>query len=265
MNKFKKHKPIPEILTYEELEAIVQAHRNGDEAATLRLINGFSAYMNKFKKLICNGQADIADKDIRGFVGLFMSKERSASLHQFRKNKNSLYEMYKTVSIIQDLFRSCDRDEIEHELFTALLVLAERYKSHGNYFHTYVQRAYRFQLQRQLKSLIDSQLVTSSLPYFDESYQDEDGDFEMIENNHLLINEPLDEINENWINGLTASDIFHSLTKTQRRIMKLYYMDDLTDDEIADRLGVCRATANRRRKRAVKTIERELIKSNGMI
>lgn len=267
MRKIKKFKPQPEKLTYEELELIVQAHREGDEAATLRLINGFYAYMNRFKKLIVGGQADIADKELRGFVGLFMSKERAASLHQFRRNKNSLYEMYKTVGIIQDLFKPFHADEIEHELIATLLILAKRYKSHGNYFHTYIQRAYRFQLQRQLKSLVDSQLITTSLPYFDESYQDESGDFseEIIENKHFFINEPLDDINENWINGLTASDTFHPLTKTQRRILKLYYMDDLTDDEIADKLGICRATANRRRKRAVATIEKELAKSNGIL
>lgn len=267
MKKIKKFKPNPVKLTYEELEIIVQAHRTGDETATTRLINGFYSYMNKFKRLIVNGMADITDREIRSFVGLFMSKERAMVLHQFRRNKNSLYEMYKTIGIIQDLFRPFHPDEIEHELLAALLTLAKRYQSHGNYFHTYVQRAYRFQLQRQLKNLVDTQLVTTHLPYFDESCQDELGDFseDIIESNYYLINEPLDEVNENWINGLTTSDIFHALTKTQRRILKLYYVDDLTDDEIADKLGVCRATANRRRLRAVLDVEKEVEKAGGII
>lgn len=266
MRKFKRYRPTPIKLSYEELEVTVQAHRRGDSKASLKLMNGFASYMNKYKNLIRYGNADIADKEIRGFISLFMPKEKGAQLHQFRRNKNAVYDMYKTISIVQDLFKHYSDDEIEHELYTALFELASRYKSHGNYFHTYVQRAYRYQLHRQLKGLLDSQLVASSLslPYNDEMYQYEDGDFsrDVIEETHLLINEPLDDINDNWVNGLTASDVFYDLTKTQRRILKLYYVDDLTDEEIADQLGVCRATANRRRLRAIAAIEQQLRKSN---
>ena len=254
MRKFKRYRPTPIILAYDELEATVQAHRVGDDA-TLKLINGFAAYMNKFKQLIVNGNADITDKDIRLFVGLFMPKEKSAHLHQFRRNLNAVHDMNRTIVTIQDLFKTLTEEEVEQELYVALLTLAARYKSHGNYFHTYVYRAYRYQLHRQLKKTIEPQVAS----YCDEMYTHEDGDYEVIENQHLLINEPLDEINENWINGLTASDVFYSLTKTQRRILKLYYVDDLTDEEIGDKLGVCRATANRRRLRAIHAIKQQLL------
>jgi RNA polymerase sigma factor (sigma-70 family) len=262
MRTFQKFRPKIEYLSYEELESVVQAHRSGDSDATERLIGSFWLYIQKYVQLICFGKADITDKEIRNFIGLFMPKEKSSTLYQFRKNAHARHDMYKAVARIESLFHHVKKDEIEHELVISLLTLAGRYKSHGNYFHTYVQRAFHFQIQRQLKSLLEIR----NIPYFDEAFTDEGGEFgqdiDVVQDPHFLIEESLDEINDNWVNGLTASDAFFELTRTQRRILKLYYIDEKTDEEISDLLGVCRVTVNRRRQKAIHAVEPQLMEQN---
>lgn len=266
MKKFRKYQPQHKVITYEELEEIVQAHRHGDEEAGLRLINAFYPYMNKFKRLICDGHADVTDKEIRAFIGLYMPKAKSMKNGSFRRNKTALYDMYKTVGIIKDLFREHSQEDIEHELYIALFKLAERYTPYGNSFHTYVARAYRFQLKRQLTDIIETHVVSTKMHFFDDVHMDEDGDFSKtyVENAHLLLNEPFDEINDNWVNGWTASDMFHLISKMDRRLLKMKYIDKKTDEEIAFELGICRATANRRRQRAILTLQNEMRKLNAL-
>lgn len=258
--KYLKYEPHILVVSYEELEDIVQAHKDGDSEATDKLIGAFWKYMQKYVRLVSSGKTDITDRKIRQFIKLFMSKEESATAHMFRKNRKAQQDLLQASEAIHYLFQHSSYEELLNEAILALLIVADRYKSEGNFFHTYVSRVFCFQYYRQLQQLLLLNTPTNCLPYFDEEYADDLGEYTegILEDTRFLINEPLDEINENWINGLTAGDIFEDLTPTQRRILKLHYEDDLKDEDIADIMGVCRATINRRRLATVKTIQGQL-------
>lgn len=252
--------------TYEELERIVKAHQDGDKEATLQLIESFRLYIHKFINLIRHGKINLDDRQLREFVGLFVHKSIRSTFHRYKRDLTARQHIYRTVGYIQEIFRPYPVQELEHEGIVTLLALAQRYQSRGNFFHLYVLRSFHYQYYRRLQLLLDGPtFITLSggrLPYWDEvaATCDFPDMLEQIEKEKspYLICEPEDEINENWINGLTSSELFAELTPMQRKILKLYYLDDYTDNEIALLLGVCRATVNRRRLKAVRILYEKL-------
>lgn len=261
-----KYEPTILVLSYEELEDILQQYQGGNKDVTDKIIGAFWKYMQKYVRLVSTGKADITDRSIRQFVRLFMNKEEGSVTYQFRKNTKAKQDLLKAIDNIQYLFSSISYEELLHEAILSLLTLAERYNSKGNFFQTYVSRAFHYEYYRQLRQLLILNGSNNRIPFFDEEYIDDSGDYidQIIEDTRFLINEPLDEINDNWINGLTAGDFFEDLTPTQRRILKYHYEDGLKDEDIADILGVCRATVNRRRLATISKIEQELDKVNGL-
>lgn len=261
-----KYEPTILTLSYEELEEIVQEYKNGNKEVTDKLIGGFWKFMQKYIRVVSSGKADITDRNIRQFIQLFMTKEEGSVTYQFRKNKKAQQDFLKAVENVAYLFSSVSYEELMHEAILTLLTLVERYNSKGNFFHTYVSRVFHYQYYRQLRELLLLNASNKRISFSDDEYIDDSGEYidSIIEDSRFLINEPLDEINDNWINGLTAGEVFEDLTPTQRRILKYHYEDDLKDEDIARIMGVCRATVNRRRLAAVKLVKAQLENLNGL-
>lgn len=264
--KHLKYEPTILVLTYEELEELVQEYKNGNKDVTDTIIGAFWKYLQKYIRVASSGRADITDRNIRHFVQLFMGKEEGAVTYQFRKNEKAKQDFLKAAENVSYLFSKMSAEELTHEAILTLLTLLDRYNSKGNFFHTYVSRVFHFQYYRQLRELLLLSASNNRIPFFDEEYTGDSGDYSdsIIEDTRFLINEPLDEINDNWVNGLTAGEFFEDLTPTQRRILKYHYEEDLTDGEISKIMGVCRATVNRRRLAAVEQVQEQVENLNGL-
>lgn len=253
-----------EKITYEELEQLVTGHRNGDKNSTRKLLQAWDRWLQKYINLLYRGRLIMTDKNLRDFIALYMPMEHRKRIHQFMRNAYSRIDIEKTVDTMRLIFSNLQYHEIENEVKLAFLTLAKRYKSQGNYFHIYVNRSFHYQLHRQLKLVANMEAVAAvdggHLSFWDPNSEGEDGQIygELIneaKSSRYYVHECDDDINENWINGLTTSEAFDELTKTQRRILKLYYTDGHTDEEIAEMMGTCRATINRRRQKAIRTIK----------
>ena len=80
----------------------------------------------------------------------------------------------------------------------------------------------------------------------------------------FTIEQSFDSINDNWVLGLTTSDEYRNFSIMERKIIKMYYIDEKSDQDIANEMGTCRATINRRRLR-VKEKLRETLKNANKI
>lgn len=58
----------------------------------------------------------------------------------------------------------------------------------------------------------------------------------------------------NWINGVTCSELFKSLTPFERNLLVMSYIEKKTDTEIAQMYGLCRATIFRKKQAAIEKI-----------
>jgi RNA polymerase sigma factor (sigma-70 family) len=257
-------------LTYEELNNIVLAYQSGDPKASAMIVSAFEGLRVKYLNLISRGHYNLQDRTIREFLSLYMKDEsKRRYIHQWRSMPQVRSELYKAAEKIHEMFKGFLECEIKHELISALLTLAKRYKSPDGKprFHTYVQRAYRFQVQRQLHELIADPIAyrfQNISSYIDDEYDGVQVDMmDFIDqaalSNHIplisLSDQYEDEINENWVMGHTTSEIFQGLTILERRILMLYYERGMKDQQIANQLGICRSSVNRIRLTAKRKIQ----------
>lgn len=66
----------------------------------------------------------------------------------------------------------------------------------------------------------------------------------------------------NWINGITCSEVFETLTPFERKILVMWYIEKKTDSQIAEEFGLCRGTINSKRAKAKDKLEVELKRLN---
>lgn len=66
----------------------------------------------------------------------------------------------------------------------------------------------------------------------------------------------------NWINGITCSEVFQTLTPFERKILIMWYIDKKTDSQIAEEFGLCRCTINIKRAKTKDKLEVELKRLN---
>jgi DNA-directed RNA polymerase specialized sigma24 family protein len=256
-----ENKEIRPKISYEECNRLVLAYRDDNDAdAAEQLMNSFEGYLMKYYNVIRKGKVDMTQRYIREFVKLYMKNEYCRRhIHQFGRMPIVKKEIYSVTDSIKKLCEPYSDDELWNELYVALLTMAKRYQSPDGKprFHHYILRAFHYQLRRQLQTLVSDPIVfkmASNVLYFDEDHEDDgyvtfDADSMEDQTPTFTIEEEMDGINDNWILGLTTEPEYSEFTIMERKIIKLYYVDELSDQAIADQLGVCRATINRRRNR----------------
>lgn len=242
--------------SYEEIELFVCDYQEGKEGASDRLVGAFEGYLVKFLNLLNKGQYSPKDPTLRRFVRLYASPTRVGS----------------TINLIREEFSRYERDEIKAELVTCFLNMAQQYRSWDGKprFHTKIARFFHFRLHQHLEPLISDVLTYANgknvLGYDENSSytvsegESVEGEFTRpIEHEGLYVLDDALEaddsyLDENWVNGFSCSEVFADLTPLDRRVLKMRFVARMNDQQIADALGVCRATVNRRLKQAEQSI-----------
>lgn len=249
-------------LTYEECDILVKNYRdNNSKEAALSLLDAFEGYIKKYFNVIRKGKVAISNRDIREFIKLYMKNEYCRKhIHQFTRMPKVQQEIYKVADSVRQLFDPYEDKELLNEIYVAFLTIAKRYQSPDGKprFHHYVLRAFHFQLRRQLQTLVSDPIIFKMVHNIAFNYDAHEGDeMEFLDVSDFedpaptfTIEDSFDSINENWVLGFTTGEDYQSLSIMERKILKMYYLDELSDQDIADQLGFCRATINRKRNRA---------------
>jgi RNA polymerase sigma factor (sigma-70 family) len=244
--------------SYDEIDELVIRYQNGDKDAAQSLIRTFKPYMSKFLKILKDGLINLDDKDSRKFIRLFIGDyEARKKLLKVYQPTDTRHKAYNAAAFLQDVCKEMSYEDIMQELSMILLIVAKRWKKKGKKinFCGYLYNTFRFEVYRRFKSMIEEPLVYRAdvnLSYNDESYINE---IEEIENDPRIYTDELmmlfdEELGNSWIRGLTCDDIFADLTPFQRLILKMKYVDNKSDVEIANRTGIHRNTIRRHRERA---------------
>lgn len=248
------------MFSYKELDGLVRQYQLGDPEAGEKLIKSFEGFLVKFLNIIkgSDSKLDISGNHIFGFLSLYIkNKNIRRIIRAYWRYPDVAKELFQKISWIQEMFKDFSREEILTELTIILLEMAKKYKvrDDGIYcFHTYVSKAFHYRAFRRLQKLIADPIVYAANTIVD--YQDcqlliEDNydtiDILAYQSGRIINEDSIDGINENWVNGLTCSEAFKKLSIIDRRILQLYYVYNLSDQKIASKLGLCRATVNRKR------------------
>lgn len=244
---------------YEKLYQYVIGYQQGDKNSADKIIEAFKNFLLNYINLITYGTYKYNDYSLKRFIGLY-TKRDSADGNNEEEFKKKLEETSKKIQI---MFSKYTKDEIKDELIAILLGMARKYKDYARpSFHNYVYKCFHYEAYRCLKALIKDPISRSNNgEYMDAIYVrcKNHGDLEEPSYDSLIETAKYEELtfqalDDRWIEGITCNEVFNCLTSFERIIIKAHYIDRETDENVANRYGVCRATINRKRLKAIKKL-----------
>jgi RNA polymerase sigma factor (sigma-70 family) len=241
-----------------------QVKQNPDAAE--KLLKQLEPYYRKFVRLLKRGIYDPSDLDIRLFLGLYIEDPDERKLFYSSWHTNEGHKIGNSrASFLSHVCRYISYEELEQECRLIILVLADRYKKMDSSFLGYLNTAFRFELRRSLEVMAMDPLIFAAqwnISYDDTEYDNPDSDFTIMDDALIFEEDAFTmdytELGPTWYQGLTCSEIFKDLSPTDRKILKLYYLDGLSDQEIADRIGLTRSWINQRRREAVNMLKNKM-------
>jgi predicted DNA-binding protein YlxM (UPF0122 family) len=266
-NKKKFEPTEKEIKDWNEVEELVIAYQtyvNSDDpeekelckVPAEELLNRFAPLFKKYMLLIKHNQIDFNDMEQKSFVSLFMDDitlrrvlNRKVTPPSYRS------DIYLKSNFIKETYGSNSEQDIINDLYICFLKIAKRYKQVGKNFCAYLYNVFKHEVARMIKSNIKNPL---SIPYKNFQYEDyvngqEDNyQIEVYEDTYYESNTGLPDLS--WILGDTCGFEFVYLSPLQRKILVRYYLEDWSDRQIAESMGVQTSMINLRRRQALQIL-----------
>jgi len=261
----------------DDIDEIVFRYQQGDEASGELLLMRFgchpnqekpTSYIGKYYTLLRYGRIDFDNRDIRRFVSLYMEDENMRKqmipFYQYAPVKR---EAIRLMTDLAEQLKIMSDEDLLQDLRMLLLQQAKRYKKQGKKktFTGYLYNSFRYELKRHLDRLLKDPLSSRKerkKGYADDRSADEDSIIQLDDT--IFIKRPIIEMNEElgygWIQGILCSPLFEDLSVAQRLILKLHYLERMTDGEIAERMGIHINTVFRQRKKAIQLLEQKMRK-----
>lgn len=232
------------------------ALRNLSKAPAEELLNRFAPLFKKYMLLIKHNQIDFQDIEQKSFVSLFMDDimlrrvlNRKVTPPSYRS------EIYLKSNFIKETYGSNSEQDIVNDLYICFLKIAKRYKQVGKNFCAYLYNVFKHEVARMIKSNIKNPL---SIPYKNFQYEDyvngsEDNyQIDVYEDVYYESSTGLPDMS--WVLGDTCGFEFIYLTPLQRKILIRYYLEDWSDRQIAESLGVQTSMINLKRRQALQLL-----------
>lgn len=199
--------------TSDFLNNLVFAYRDGLPGSAEALIEAFEPLLKKYSALLLDGDWDHIDKDIAKLLKMLSTGDLDSAADR----------------LSMSIRRQFEPEDIRQELVLALLSTAQKYVN--------ISSTFVYTLKERLGGLLKDRFV------YDRAVPDPD--LERFTNT-----KPITEIDESWIEGLTASDGWDKLSTTQRTIIKYLYNDGLAEAVAAKKLKMSVRQLQRYNKKA---------------
>ena len=261
MAKKRKEPTEKEIREWNEIEELVlqyQDYLTAKDKSNLKnptdvLLERFSPLFKKYLTLVKYNQIDFNDMEQKSFISLFVD-DRVLRRMLNRKVTPPSYksEIYQKSNFIKETYGINNEEDILYDLYICFLNVARRYKQIGKNFCAYLYNVYKHEVARFIKAYIKNPL---SIPYKNFQYEDfinGSEDAFLIEEQENSYYESITGLPDmSWLLGDTCSTEFLFLTPLQRKIMVKYYLEDWSDRQIAESMGVQTSSINGKRREAL--------------
>lgn len=261
MAKKRKEPTEKEIREWNEIEELVlqyQDYLTAKDKSNLKnptdvLLERFSPLFKKYLTLVKYNQIDFNDMEQKSFISLFVD-DRVLRRMLNRKVTPPSYksEIYQKSNFIKETYGINNEEDILYDLYICFLNVARRYKQIGKNFCAYLYNVYKHEVARFIKAYIKNPL---SIPYKNFQYEDfinGSEDAFLVEEQESSYYESITGLPDmSWLLGDTCSTEFLFLTPLQRKIMVKYYLEDWSDRQIAESMGVQTSSINGKRREAL--------------
>lgn len=252
-----------------EIEALVSDYKNGNQEAGAILLSKYgyepnnepSKLIGKYYNLLIHGRVNLRDKDTRRFLQLYMSKKESREgLTYHYTSFSASNQAYSVSDYLIEKFSIYEKEDILNDLVLLFLECVQRYEniSKNISFSGYIYNYYRYKVYRYYQKKLFSKDVTSKetteLPENIQSsyYLNEESIDWFLSKEYNRIKES-EDLNLLWING-ACHPLFSYLKPFERSILKLHYVDKLSDGEIGALIGYHKNTIFKKRQAIVKKL-----------
>lgn len=271
---------------YQKVHDLVYEYKAGSLNAADALLECFGKFLSNYAALIKLGKYNLNYYSIRSFIKLFIEdpKERKLLNSYFYNQCTSRAITSMAVNTIMNIFHESTFDDIKQDLKIIFFNMCKKYKDVRPSFHTYVDKNFHYYAYRYFEKNIRDPIgrgssISISTPINSSKYTKDinitfadvlEDTQNKVEKDHILnkitvyydiksssipvVYEEINDdsysnkfLNTNWINGVTCSKAFKILTPFERSIVKLWYVDNLTDKQIGEKFGICRGSINKRR------------------
>ncbi len=271
---------------YQRVHDLVYEYKNGSMDAADKLLDAFAKFLSNYAVLIKFGKYNLNYYSVRSFIKLFIEdpKDRKLLNSYFYNQYAGRNIVFSTVNTIMNIFHESSYEDIKQDLKIIFFNMCQKYKDVRPSFHTYIDKNFHYYAYRYWEKTIRDPIgrgssVSISTPIRSMKFTEDTNitfadileDVQSkVENDYTLNKitvyydikasaipvvygeETSDTynntfLNTNWINGITCSTAFKILTPLERKIIKLWYIDNLTDKEIGEKFGICRGSINKRR------------------
>ena len=250
-----------EIREWNEIEELVLNYQNyltlinKEEVINpaFELLERFSPLFKKYLALIKHNQIDFNDMEQKSFVSLFIDDRILRRVLNRKVTPNSYKpDIYQKSNFIKETYGTNYEEDIMYDLYICFLNVARRYKQIGKNFCAYLYNVYKHEVARFIKAYIKNPL---SIPYKNFQYEDfinGSEDTLIIEEQNSSYYESLTGLPDtSWILGETCSNEFLLLSPLQRKIIIKYYLEDWSDRQIAESMGIQTSSINSKRREAL--------------
>ena len=250
-----------EIREWNEIEELVLNYQNyltlinKEEVINpaFELLERFSPLFKKYLALIKHNQIDFNDMEQKSFVSLFIDDRILRRVLNRKVTPNSYKpDIYQKSNFIKETYGTNYEEDIMYDLYICFLNVARRYKQIGKNFCAYLYNVYKHEVARFIKAYIKNPL---SIPYKNFQYEDfinGSEDTLIIEEQESSYYESLTGLPDtSWILGETCSNEFLLLSPLQRKIIIKYYLEDWSDRQIAESMGIQTSSINSKRREAL--------------
>lgn len=239
---------------YLNAHAAAQLYKNNHVKYSEKLITMFGNYLNKYLDYFNNNMYDkvVRDLDLRRLVCLFAKMKFRKDTAYNKKYFRLITE--QSINFINTVKDNIPNEELINILTIAFLNCANNYKSIRPSFHNHVYNNICYRIYELMLPCFKSyrEKEIDGLDFVDNEYVDYNKyinnainkanikDSMFIYDKYKSCNDVYsdDFFDFKWYNGITCNYPFTVLNSFERRIIKLYYVDNLTDPSIASIFGL---------------------------
>ena len=254
------------IMTYKKQfeEGHTEEEKKLADVACLKLLQQFYPLFRQYCNLItgkhwsacmAENKEPFGSAEIRLFFSTFIDDSYTKKeLHRYNPGQKAQQEVFHRMNFVKETYGSIGEEEIFADLQMMFLRMAKRYKPLGKSFCAYINRGYGYEVSRHIKTYIKNPI---SIPYRQTEYENymhstmdseiEESHFEDGYYYEMATGIP----GPDWIKGISCSDMFSTLSPTDRKILLKYYLEDWNDRQIAEYLGIHINTVNQKRRLAI--------------
>lgn len=201
---------------------LIAKYQDNDKESGEKLLEEFEGFIFTFANLLYYGKYDLSNTGVRNFLNLLTES-----------NENNIKEIEKIIKIINEKYSSFDYLDVYHDVQLSFLIALKAFNLSMFNEQEHITDPFEYFLSIYFcyilkRNTVDKIINTPLYREYVDKWPMDIPKLVAVEKDVFKT-----EIDNDWVEGRTCSEEFLSLSNDERFLLKQYYVDELTLEEIA--------------------------------